>query len=139
MDLYVENKPEGDEAVPGKPYPQEFGTSKDKVRGFINNYWDKRDEKPRLFFQIICALAGAVLLGVLFHFFYNNTTITLMFAALGGWLGYTAFMSFFRKSIREDLLKMMSNTPEGVYLSALELWTRKEFKENLKTRNAKSK
>lgn len=130
--IYPEAKPTGaNEVLPGKPYPEDFGTTVEKVRVFIDNYWDKRDTKPIWAFLILSTLVGAILLGGLFYFFYENTIIAIMFAALGGWLGYTIYLSLFKKGISSSLRKMQLNSPEGIYLTALELWQEREQKKSL--------
>ena len=75
LGLPIEEKPGTDKIVTGKPYPEDFGTTVEEVRVFINNYWDKKDTKPVLVFHIFSTLVGAILLGVLFYFFYDNLSI----------------------------------------------------------------
>lgn len=139
LGLPIEEKPGTDKIVTGKPYPEDFGTTVEEVRVFINNYWDKRDTKPVLVFHILITLVGAILLGGLFYFFYENTIITIMFAALGGWLGYAAYKSLFNKGLSSSLHKMLLNSPEGIYLAALELWQKREDKKNLEQFRAEEK
>ena len=130
LDLGLQEKPEA-ERIPGKPYPEDFGTNLKRVYAFIEEYWAERDRRPMKAFLIIAIVVGAFLLGFLFYLFYEHYIIFIMFATLGGYLGYAAYMSIFHRRKRAGLNKLQLNTPEGVYLRALELWTERKRKEDI--------
>ncbi len=124
--LYIQSKPKSKEdLVPGMPYPEDFGTTVEQVRIFIDEYLKIIDEKPFLGLLICSIVLGAINLGLIFYFFYEDTIITIMFGCLGGGIGYMLYMHFYRLKKKATLSERQIYTSEGVYLAALGLWQNK--------------
>lgn len=129
--FYLREISNDSQKVPGKPYPEDFGTSIANVYAFIHKDEEERERKPTLWLQIVSGILGAIILGLAFDAFYHETQITIMFGVLGAFIGVIGFNALFRKIQTNKRNSLMANTPEGVYISALKIWAAKKEKEDL--------
>lgn len=135
----IESKPVDKKPIPGKPYPEDYETTVQKVRGFIEERDALKAQKPSIVIVIFAIIIGGALLGLLLSLAYHDARITVMAVALGGFLGYALIQSMSRRSIQRQVLQMYVSRPEGVFLSALELWQRGENKRSLEEYRAEEK
>lgn len=131
--------PKQNNIVEKKPCPEDYGTTFQRVRLFNEERDALKAQKPSIVIVIIAIIIGGGLLGLLLSLAYHDARITLMAVALGGYLGYALIQYISKQSIQRQVLQMNISRPEGVFLSALDLWQRREDKRNLEDYRAEEK
>lgn len=124
----LKSRSEEEEIITGKPYPEDFGTSVEKVYKYVKARDAISNKEYPMWQRILWTFLGAFAIGLIMELIYSDIYITLFFAVISGCVAYYCGREFFFKIKEYQLLKMDANSAEGVYLTALRTWLENEYK-----------